>query len=194
VSEAVRAVFVDRDGTIIRDEDYLADPEQVALLPGAVEGLTVFRNDGYEIVIVTNQSGIARGFYGEGAYRAVQQELERKLAAHGLDVLDAYHCPHHPDFTGPCTCRKPAPGLFLRAAEDHGIDLARSIYVGDRIRDVEPGVVLGGLGILVRTGYGDGEAPRAPPEVRVVADLAAAGRLARTAGRPIDTHGDEKLT
>lgn len=187
-----RALFVDRDGTVIREKDYLADPDEVELLPGAADGLAAFRAGGYEIVIVTNQSGIARGLYGDAAYRAVEREVERQLSALGLDVLDAYHCPHHPDFTGPCECRKPAPGLFLQAAADHGIDLARSIYVGDRIRDVEAGISLGGTGILVRTGYGEEEAASAPPEVRVVPDLAAAARYVHAGDRPIDTHGHEK--
>ena len=162
---ADRAVFVDRDGTIIREEEYLSDPGRVALLPGAVEGLRSFRGAGYEIVIVTNQSGIARGYYDEADYRAVEAEVERQLAEAGAPVVGAYHCPHHPDFTGPCPCRKPAPGLFEAAARDHDLDLARSVYVGDRVRDVEPGIAFGGTAILVRTGYGAEEAPDAPPSV-----------------------------
>ncbi len=187
-----RAVFLDRDGTIIRERDYLSDPEGVELLPGAVEGLKSFRDAGFHILIVTNQSGIARGFYDEAAYRAVEAEVERRLARHGVDVLASYHCPHHPDFTGPCDCRKPEPGLFLRAARDHGVDLAASVYVGDRLRDVEPGLGLGGTALLVRSGYGAAEADRVPAGVHIVSDLAAAARHANAPREGIDTHGHEK--
>lgn len=179
---AERAVFADRDGTIIREAEYLADPDAVSLLPGAVEGLAAFQDAGYRIVVVTNQSGIARGYYDEAAYRAVEAEMERQLAAEGVNVLDAYHCPHHPQFTGPCACRKPAPGLFRQAARAHGLALDRSVYVGDRLRDVQPGLELGGTPILVRTGYGAREAAAAPDGVRVVDDLVAAARAA-LAGR-----------
>jgi D-glycero-D-manno-heptose 1,7-bisphosphate phosphatase len=169
-----RAVFVDRDGTVIRETEYLSDPADVELLPGAAEALEAFQAAGYGIVIVTNQSGIARGYYNEADYQAVEAEVERQLAAAGVRILAAYFCPHHPEWTGPCDCRKPATGLFERAMRDHGLDLARSVYVGDRLRDVEPGRVLGGTGVLVRTGYGEEEVPGAPEEVLVVDDLAAA--------------------
>lgn len=177
------AVFVDRDGTIIREAEYLSDPDQVSLLPGAVEGLAAFQDAGFAVVVVTNQSGIARGYYDEAAYRAVEAEVERQLAAEGVRVLDAYHCPHHPEFTGPCSCRKPAPGLFQRAARDHDLALERSVYIGDRLRDVEPALALGGTPILVRTAYGGEEAGAAPAGVRVVDDLAAAARAVLTLGR-----------
>lgn len=180
-----RAVFVDRDGTLIREREYLSDPEEVELLPGVVESLAGFQEDGYGIVVITNQSGIARGLFDEAAYRAVRAELDGRLRAAGIRLLDTYHCPHHPEFTGPCECRKPAPGLFRRAAREHGLDLSRSVYIGDRLRDVLPGVQLGGLPVLVRTGYGSGEAEDAPAGVTIVDDLPAALRAARVrlAGR-----------
>ena len=170
------AVFVDRDGTVIREAEYLSDPRDVVLLPGAAAGLRAFREAGFPVVIVTNQSGIARGYYTEADYHAVQAEVERRLAEAGVDVVGAYHCPHHPDFTGPCRCRKPAPGLFEDAAAEHHLDLSRSIFIGDRLRDIEPARALGGTPILVRTGYGGEEAGAAPADVRVVADLEAAAR------------------
>jgi D-glycero-D-manno-heptose 1,7-bisphosphate phosphatase len=174
------AVFVDRDGTVIREREYLSDPAGVELLPGAVEGLLAFRDAGYRVVIVTNQSGIARGLYGEPEYQDVRREVERQLTAAGVTVDATYHCPHHPDFTGPCDCRKPATGLFLRASAEHDLDPARSVFVGDRLRDVMPGVELGGRAVLVRTGYGEGEAGDAPPGVVVATDLAeAAARVGR---------------
>jgi D-glycero-D-manno-heptose 1,7-bisphosphate phosphatase len=170
------ALFVDRDGTLIREREYLSDPAGVELLPGTVAGLRAFRDAGYAPVIITNQSGIARGFYDTEAYRAVEAEVEARLEAAGVPVAASYHCPHHPDHSGPCACRKPGTGLFRRAARELGLDPGRSVYVGDRVRDVLPALELGGTGLLVRTGYGAGEAGDAPPEIRVVADVAAAAR------------------
>jgi D-glycero-D-manno-heptose 1,7-bisphosphate phosphatase len=176
VPEAVarRALFTDRDGTIIEERGYLADPSGVAFLPGAVEGLASFQAAGFSVVIVTNQSGIARGYYNEAAYGAVQAAVVGALAERGVTVLASYHCPHHPAHNGPCDCRKPAAGLFRRAALDHGLQLSGSVWVGDRLRDVEPARELGGQGVLVRTGYGAAESVRAPDWVVVVEDLRAA--------------------
>jgi D-glycero-D-manno-heptose 1,7-bisphosphate phosphatase len=171
-------VFVDRDGTLIREREYLADPAKVELLPGVVEGLAALTAAGLVVVIVTNQSGIARGYFDESAYRAVQREVLAALERGGVTVLASYHCPHHPEHTGPCDCRKPADGLFRQAAEAHGLDLAASAFVGDRLRDVEPARPYGALGILVRTGYGAGEAERAPGWVVIAQDmLDAAGTI-----------------
>ena len=177
------AAFVDRDGTIIREGDYLSDPDQVELLPGAVSGLRRLREKGYALVVVTNQSGIARGLYDEPAYRKVEAEVERRLEAAGVVTLGTYHCPHHPDFTGPCDCRKPSPGLALRAAREHDLDLAGSVYIGDRLRDVAMAAELGGVAVLVRTGYGAGEAAHAPSDVLVVDDLSEAARRLPAASR-----------
>lgn len=182
-------VFVDRDGTVIREREYLSDPGAVELLPGAVEGLRVFQDAGRLVVIVTNQSGIARGLFGPAEYEAVQQEVLRQLSAAGVDVLASYHCPHHPAFTGPCECRKPAAGLFRRASEEHGLALAGSVLVGDRIRDVVPALDFGGTGILVRTGYGAAEAEHAPEGLLVAADLAAAADLYLRESQRVDRSG-----
>jgi D-glycero-D-manno-heptose 1,7-bisphosphate phosphatase len=171
-----RAAFVDRDGTIIREHGYLADQARVELLPGAVEGLAALQSAGYALVIVTNQSGIARGCFGEAAYRQVEEEVVRRLAEQGVAILASYFCPHHPDFTGPCDCRKPATGMVERAAREHRLSLAGSAFLGDRLRDVEAARLLGGIGVLVRTGYGKREAARAGRDVVVVDDLAAAAR------------------
>jgi D-glycero-D-manno-heptose 1,7-bisphosphate phosphatase len=177
-----RAAFLDRDGTLIAERHYLADPGQVELVPGAADALRRLHDAGYALVIVTNQSGIARGLYTEEDYRAVQQRLASLLEAGGVGLDGSYHCPHHPDFSGPCDCRKPMPGLFLRAAEELGLELNGSLFIGDRIRDVEPAVALGGTGILVRTGYGAQEAEHAPPGVTVSADIADAVKHALRPG------------
>ena len=168
---------LDRDGTVIREREYLADPEGVELLPGAAAAMRRLAVAGYALVIVTNQSGLARGLFGEAQRAAVQSRVDALLAGAGVHLDGAYFCPHHPEFTGPCDCRKPAPGLYRQAAQELGIDLARSVYIGDRISDVEIAETVGGTGILVQTGYGAAEAQRVPSGVQVAADLEAAADL-----------------
>lgn len=167
------AVLLDRDGTVIEEREYLSDPEGVVLLPGVADALVRLAGAGFSLVLVSNQSGIARGLYGEEDYARVHARLEELLAARGVRLEGAYHCPHHPEFGPRCSCRKPATGLFLRAASELGLDLRRSVLVGDRVRDVAPAAELGARGILVRTGYG-GEGERVPPGIEVAADLPAA--------------------
>lgn len=174
-----RALFLDRDGTLIQERDYLADPDGVALLPGATEALRAFAGAGYALVIVTNQSGIARGLYTEGQFRAVQERVEQELQRAGVHIDAVFHCPHHPDYTGACECRKPGLGMYHRAAERLGLDLAESLYVGDRLKDVLPALRLGGRGFLVQTGYGAEESASLPPGVTTSADLL---EIARNAG------------
>src|SRR5690606_12501024 len=177
------AVFLDRDGTIVVERYYLADPDGVELVPGAASALRSLAAAGYALVVVTNQSGIARGLYGEEEFRAVQRRIEDLLERDGVRLDGVYHCPHHPDYTGPCDCRKPAPGLFRRAARELGFDLARSICIGDRLKDVVPARDLGCAGgILVRTGYGEEQAPDAPEWVRIEPDLPAAARAVLARG------------
>jgi D-glycero-D-manno-heptose 1,7-bisphosphate phosphatase len=170
------AVFLDRDGTLITERYYLADPDQLEMVAGAVTSLQALQAAGYLLVVVTNQSGIARGLYGVGDFQRVQGRLDAILRAAGVVLDGVYHCPHHPDFTGPCECRKPGSGLFLRAQQDLGIDLGRSAYVGDRLIDVVIGLEFGGLPILVMNGYGAEEKQHAPPGVSIAADLADAAR------------------
>ena len=154
------AVFLDRDGTIIYDRDYPADPEGVRLLPGAGEAVARLNREGIPVFIVTNQSGIARGYFTEVAFRAVQERVEAVLESAGARVDGVYFCPHGPDDAVQCECRKPRHGLFLRAAAEHGVELARAAFIGDRGRDVIPGVELGGTGVLVAR---DGDPARAEP-------------------------------
>lgn len=172
-----RAAFLDRDGTIIQEREYLADPDGVELVPGAAEAVRRLADAGFAIVVVTNQSGIARGLYNEAAFHRVQRRLEALLAAERARIDAVYFCPHHPDVTGPCDCRKPGTALHRRAAERLGLDLRRSVYVGDRLSDVAPARELGGFGVLVRTGHGADEARTAPPDTPVVEDLRAAVEL-----------------
>jgi D,D-heptose 1,7-bisphosphate phosphatase len=170
------AIFSDRDGTLLVEKQYLSDPRQVELIPGAVEALRTLADRGHALVVVTNQSGIARGMYGEAELAAVERRMKELLAAHGVHLDGSYHCPHHPDFTGRCECRKPEPGMYLRAAAELGLDLAHSVCIGDRLSDVEPARRFGGRAILVRTGYGEQEARYAWEGLEIVPDFAAAAR------------------
>jgi histidinol-phosphate phosphatase family protein len=150
VSRAGRAaVFLDRDGTIIEDVGYLADPDRVRLLPGAAEAIGRLNRAGLLAVVVTNQSGIARGLLDEEAYETTRKRLDRLLADRGARLDAQYHCPHHPQLSGPCECRKPGLLLYRRAAEELAIDLPASWWVGDRHRDVQPAAALGGRGIVL---------------------------------------------
>jgi histidinol-phosphate phosphatase family protein len=146
-----RAALLDRDGTIIVDEHYLADPERVALLPGAAEAIRLLATAGVPSVVCSNQSGIARGLISLEQYRAVRLKTAALLEANGAFLLDTFVCPHHEDFTGPCACRKPGTLLFEQAAAVHGLDLARSLYSGDKYRDVAPAVRYGTTGFLIRS-------------------------------------------
>ena len=152
------ALFADRDGTIVIEKHYLADPDLVEIVPGVPAALKAFADAGYALIIVTNQSGIARGLYSEADFHRVQDRIHELLAAQGVRIDGVYYCPHHPDYSGPCECRKPGTLLYRQAAVRHGLDLAAGIFVGDRLKDVEPAEALGGRGFLVLTGYGREEA------------------------------------
>ncbi|HET8654409.1 MAG TPA: HAD family hydrolase [Longimicrobiaceae bacterium] len=167
-------VFLDRDGTIIFDRHYPADPDQVELLPGAAAAIARLNETGLPVFVVTNQSGIGRGMYTEADFRAVQARMEALLAEAGALVQGTYHCPHAPDRQPPCDCRKPAAGLFERAAAEHDLDLARSAFVGDRLRDVLPAVRFGGRGVFLRGPGTSGEPSEAPAGVPEMSSLAEA--------------------
>lgn len=143
------AVFLDRDGTLILDRHYLADPDGVALLPGAGEALARLNAAGACAVLATNQSGIGRGYFTEADYHAVHARLVADLAAYGARLDASYHAPAWADTGDPDADRKPGAGMYLRAAREHGLDLAQSWWVGDRPRDVEPAGRFGGRGVLL---------------------------------------------
>ena len=149
MSEGRRAVFLDRDGTVAEDADYISRPEDVRLLPGAADAIGTLNDAGVPVVIVSNQSGIGRGYFTYEAFERVQARVEELLAVRGAHLDAIYICPHAPSDESPCACRKPKVELFERAARDHGLDVTRSWYVGDRWRDVEPARTLGGSGILI---------------------------------------------
>lgn len=173
-----RAVFLDRDGTIIEDVAYLRDQDQVHLLPGAAEAIKRLNESGFLAIVVTNQSGIARGLLSRNDYRLAERRVDELLAQDGARLDAHYFCPHLPELTGPCDCRKPGALLYRQAAEQFHIDLGRSWWVGDRMRDVLPADALGGRGILVLGGSGQAEAGDVSANrFAQVSDLAAAVEL-----------------
>lgn len=163
------AVFLDRDGTLMEDRHYVRRPEDVVLIPGAIDAVRKLEAAGVAAVVVTNQAGIARGLLDEREYEAVRARLDALLAEGGAHVTATYHCPHHPEFTGACECRKPGTLLHRRAIADLGLDPARIAFVGDRWHDVLPARAFGGIGVVVAS-------PETPPDelqrARVGAQLA----------------------
>jgi D-glycero-D-manno-heptose 1,7-bisphosphate phosphatase len=151
--ESWPAVFLDRDGTLMRDVDYCGDPGKVEVFAEASSALRRLKEKGYKLIVITNQSGIGRGYFTEEDYRAVESEFERQL---GKGVIDAsYYCPDLP--TSSSIRRKPGPGMIFEAQHDHRIDLRRSFFVGDKASDIGCGQNAGVRTILVQTGYGTSE-------------------------------------
>lgn len=175
------AVFLDRDGTIIEDREYLSDPAGVTLLAGAPKAIEELKAMGLLVVLVTNQSGIGRGLFTKAQYERVHEEFVRQLSAAGATLDGAYFCPDAPDAEGgpQPSCRKPG-GVMYRAAEaELDIDLRRSYYVGDKPTDVMPAESFGGTGILVRTGYGQRSEAEVGAHHQVVDNLEAVSELIR---------------
>jgi D-glycero-D-manno-heptose 1,7-bisphosphate phosphatase len=173
---AKRYVLLDRDGTIIADRHYLSDPEGVELLPGAVEGLRALKRLGLGLLVVSNQSGLGRGYFQEQDLWAVHMRLRQLLAAEGLQLDGSYYCPHLPEDA--CACRKPAPGLVEQAAQEQGFEPSLCFVIGDKRSDVELGLAVGAVSILVRTGKGrEHEALPGPAPHYVVDDLEQAARV-----------------
>ncbi len=159
------AVFLDRDGTICEEVGYLSRPEQLQLIKGSAEAICLLNRANIRVVVTTNQSGVARGYFTEEDVRAVHQRLEALLAAQGARVDAIYYCPHHPDkgegqYRVDCECRKPRPGMLRQAARDLPIDLSHSYVVGDKLSDIQLGREGGLHTCLVLTGYGEQEKER----------------------------------
>ncbi len=178
------AVFLDRDGTIIEDVPYLADPAGIRFLPGAAKSLARLRRAGFARVLATNQSGIGRGRFTEARLAEIHAELETRLAAVGASLDAIYHCPAAPPEDGEPDCpdRKPAPGLLLRGTRDLGIDLAASWMVGDKMSDVEAGLAAGCRSILLHPG-GDLDPAAEATTYRTAPDIVAAVELVLAEGR-----------
>ena len=157
---ANRAVFLDRDGTINIESHYLIDPADFRFIPGAPHSLKQLQNAGFLLVVITNQSGIARGYFSQEQVDRLHEHMKALLAEHGVQLAGIYICPHHPEagtgeYRQHCDCRKGKPGNLLRAAEDLDIDLSRSYMIGDKLEDIAAGFAAGCSPVLVKTGYGN---------------------------------------
>ena len=143
-----RAVFIDRDGTMAKDVNYCRRPEDFVLFPNTAKAIKLLNEHGFKVIVVTNQSGIARGYFTEETLAQIHKKMKEELAEGGARVDGIYYCPHHPDDN--CDCRKPKPKLVLQAAKEHDIDLKRSFVVGDLSMDIELGKGAGCKTILLR--------------------------------------------
>jgi histidinol-phosphate phosphatase family protein len=173
VEPRARAVFLDRDGTIMEDANYVGHVERVVVIPGAVGALRRLQQAGFRLFIVTNQSGVGRGYFSREAVEEIHAHLDRIFGAAGVRFDRYYVCPHHPDEG--CDCRKPKPRFLLEAAGEYGLDLAGSFMVGDRLTDIQTGANAGAKTVLVLTGIGEqtqGEDAVKPDHV--ARDIAAA--------------------
>lgn len=153
------AVFLDRDGTVNIEAGYIHELENLNLIPGAAEAIRSLNQHKIPVVLVTNQSGPARGYYPESWVHQLHERLVQLLAAEGAHLDKIYYCPHLPDgsvaaYSGPCACRKPEPGMLLTAAQELELDLSRSFMIGDKATDVEVGQRVGAKTILLTSGYG----------------------------------------
>jgi histidinol-phosphate phosphatase family protein len=163
-----RAVFLDRDGTLIEEAGYLDRLDRLSIYPYTVDAVRLFNRAGFAVIVISNQSGIGRGVVRESFVAEAHAHISARLAAGGASLDGFYYCPHHPDasvaaFRQRCECRKPAAGMLITAAAEHGLDLTRSFVVGDRWDDVGAARAAGAKGVLVRSGYGrDAEAAPKP--------------------------------
>ncbi|MEI6856886.1 D-glycero-beta-D-manno-heptose 1,7-bisphosphate 7-phosphatase [Psychrilyobacter sp.] len=154
-----KCIFLDRDGNINVEKDYLHKIEEFEFIDGAKEAIKIFNDLGYLVVVVTNQSGVARGYYDENSVKALHDYLQKEVEKIGGHIDGFYYCPHHPEngigrYKLDCNCRKPEPGMFLDAQKDLNIEFSSSIMIGDKISDVKAGKILGMRSILVKTGHG----------------------------------------
>lgn len=172
-------VFLDRDGVLMEDRHYVRRPEDVVLMPDAAGAVRRLNEAGVAAVVVTNQAGIARGLFDEEQYRAVAARLDALLAARGARLDATYHCPHHPEFTGPCECRKPGTLNHRRAIAELGLDPGRLAFVGDRWHDVVPARTLGGIAIVVAS-------PKTPPDELQSSREGGRAQIAATISDAID--------
>jgi len=171
-----KACFLDRDGVLIEEAHYLKDPEQVKIIPGAYSAVKKLKEMGFLCIVVSNQSGVARGYFKEPDIKAIETRIDEYLAAEGLKIDAYYNCPHHPKGTVPqyakdCACRKPAPGMILKAAAEHGIDLKSSFMIGDKFSDLKAAEKAGcQFQILVKTGHGNEEIEAHGTDGAIIAD------------------------
>jgi D-glycero-D-manno-heptose 1,7-bisphosphate phosphatase len=185
-----RAVFLDRDGTLLEEAGYLDRLDRLVFFPYSIDAVRLLNRAGFAVVVVTNQAGIARGIFKEAFVGEAHRHITARLSAGGARIDGFYYCPHHPEavieaYRQSCDCRKPQPGLLIRAASDLNLALDRSFVVGDRWHDLEAGQRVGARGVLVRTGYGRTEEanpnPRVAPSVIVDNVMEAVSWILRAA-------------
>jgi len=157
-----KAVFVDRDGTIVEDIGYMNSPEQIKFIPGSLEAIKKLNNAGYKVIVITNQAGVARGLVAEDMLQTIDKTLHKLILNSGAHLDGLYYCPHHPEYgvypyKQVCECRKPHPGLLKRAQKHFDIDLSLSFMIGDKATDVEAGKRAGTKTIFLLTGKGKKE-------------------------------------
>ncbi len=186
------AVFLDRDGTLNVDRDYVARWKDWEWIPGARESVKALKAMGFEVIVATNQAGVARGLHTAADVEALHRRVNEDLAAAGTSIDAFYYCPHGPADPA-CDCRKPAPGMLLRAARERGLDLERSFLVGDKVSDIEAGRAAGVRPIFVLTGHGPEGKDRVAAAVPVERDLSAAVARLRTLGSPASAPSDKSV-
>lgn len=168
-----KACFLDRDGALIEEKIYLSSISDVCIFPETYDALKLLKEDGFKIIVVTNQAGVAKGFYDESTIPQIHKEIDRQFALAGVKVDAYYYCPHHPkgkvqEYAIKCDCRKPSPGMILKAVKDFDIDLTKSFLIGDKMSDIGAAENAGCAGILVKTGHGKEHIDRAQKEGIIV--------------------------
>lgn len=178
-----RALFIDRDGTINIEKGYLYKIQDFEFIPGVVEALSLLKKAGFLLIVVTNQSGVARGYYQTEDVEKLHNHVDKLLESKGVFIDGWYYCQHYPGYSNgvvggdeACFCRKPSPGMLLMAATEHSIDLKSSFMIGDKLADIEAGIAAGCCSILVRSGYGYETENTLPKGVAVFDDLLSAAK------------------
>jgi len=157
-----KVIFLDRDGTIIKEKNFIQSPQQLEFFSGSIQAIKILKNLGYKIIVVSNQSGVGRGILTEEMVKKVNHFFMRKLVEKDAPVDALYYCPHHPDQN--CDCRKPETGMLKKAAQEHKLNLRDAVVIGDKISDVRLGKNIGAKTILVLTGYGKSEVSKIKEE------------------------------
>jgi len=158
-----KAIFLDRDGVINKEISHLSDPKDFEFIKGSIEALKLLKQKGFLLIIITNQAGIARGLFTEETLKAIHYKMIKILKQQNINLDDIFYCPHHPEFTGSCECRKPNPGMILKAQSKYHIDLTNSYMVGDTLNDIQTGKSVNCKTALVLTGYGKEEQKKIGP-------------------------------
>ncbi|OGB90771.1 hypothetical protein A2625_06990 [candidate division WOR-1 bacterium RIFCSPHIGHO2_01_FULL_53_15] len=182
MQEKGKAVFLDRDGTIIEDTGYITSPAEIKFIPGSIEAIKKLNEAGYKVIVISNQAGVARGILSENMVQTIDKAIYRQVLSGGGHIDASYYCPHHPEhgvypYKQICECRKPRPGLIKKAVKEKEIELAGSFMVGDKSSDIETGQCTGLKTVFVRTGHGRAEekALKEKPD-HIANDLAEAVR------------------